>query len=160
VHEEKTLIWCFQVERSVECKRSTEVDFDSFTLGVDVIDQQHFEIFRAYQSLMDAVERGMGCEQVGIILYKMTVYVREHLKEEEKLLRSMGYPDIKTHIQKHRQFQSKVKQLVKKYDDVKFSNREECHKTASDTASFICDWFKEHINNVDRAYVPHILLKK
>jgi hemerythrin-like metal-binding protein len=153
------LSWYVLEGKIMECKSSSNADFDSLKLGIEVIDQQHFEIFRAYLSLMTAVEKGMGCEQVGVILYKMTVYVREHLKEEERMLRSVEYPDIKPHIQKHRHFQNEVKQLVERYDEVKFSNREECHKTALDTASFICDWFREHINTVDRAYVPHILSK-
>ncbi len=130
--------------------------FDNLKLGIEKIDKQHLRIFHSYHALHDAVKRGGGCAQLGIILYEMSVYVREHFNYEEKQLKSAQYANIEQHIEEHRIFKEKIAAFEKKFEEVKYEDPKQGEAVAVEAAELIYKWLISHINENDRKYVEYV----
>ena len=56
---------------------------DSYRLGVERIDQQHMELFRMTEDLVNAVKAGAGVEEYQKALGFLKDYVVYHFRDEE-----------------------------------------------------------------------------
>lgn len=64
----------------------------SLSVGVKQIDEQHQELFRRVNELVDAMHRGRSQAQLGEMLSFLSVYVVQHFGAEEKLMSERWYP--------------------------------------------------------------------
>ena len=75
----------------------------TLSVGVPALDEQHRELFRRVDRLLDAVLRRDRSE-AGRLLGWLRGYVTEHFAEEERLMAELGYPDAERHVEEHRRF--------------------------------------------------------
>lgn len=116
-------------------------------VGVEKIDEQHHELFRRFDVLVDACKARRGKEEVGRLLDFLNEYVISHFSEEESLMVGSDYPDFNGHLAQHKHF-------IRKLDDL----REELLRDGPSTGVVIktnqtvLAWLIEHIKQVDTRF--------
>jgi hemerythrin len=75
----------------------------TLSVGVPEIDEQHQELFRRIDRLLDAMLH-QDRSEVGQLLAFLHGFVLEHFAAEERLMAEVEYPDAERHILEHREF--------------------------------------------------------
>ena len=75
---------------------------EKYSLHVEKIDEQHKEIFRL-SALVDAIDKNTTKEDIKELLSKFFTYMRDHFRDEEAYMKSIGYPLLKKHHQLHQE---------------------------------------------------------
>ena len=116
-----------------------------FETGIPIIDSQHKALFDAVNKLADSFKTGNSTAQVKASLDFLVKYTLEHFQTEEKHMKDMGYPKLTSHMAEHAQLVSKAQALQDKLADGK--------PVTVEVTTFLADWLKHHINEVDMGYV-------
>ncbi|GHU75271.1 hemerythrin [Clostridia bacterium] len=85
---------------------------DSLATGVALIDEQHKELFRAIDMLMDTSQKG----RIPEVLKFLSDYVDKHFADEQKLHASSVYPKAAVHRTYHENFVRTLRENVAKYN--------------------------------------------
>ncbi|HWI39994.1 MAG TPA: bacteriohemerythrin [Verrucomicrobiae bacterium] len=83
--------------------------------GVGQIDDQHRELFKRFNGLLDACNQGKGKDEVIKVLLFLDDYIRSHFAAEEELQRKIGYPSYESHRAQHAQFKDELAKLEKDF---------------------------------------------
>jgi hemerythrin len=116
-----------------------------FETGIAIIDSQHKTLFDAVNKLADSFKTGTAATQVKASLDFLVSYTDEHFKTEEKFMKEMGYPKLSSHMAEHGQLLAKAKDLQIRLAEGK--------PVTVEVTTFLADWLKHHINEVDMGYV-------
>lgn len=81
---------------------------EDYEIGNELIDGEHKEIFARIDLLM-AAKTDDEVRQMAVF---MANYVVEHFRDEEELMRSVGYPDYDAHRQLHAEFRQSIEAKV------------------------------------------------
>ncbi len=122
---------------------------DSFSVGVPVLDEQHKELIKMINKLVESNQLSADSEIVSETLYDMTRYMNYHFRTEENYLLDSDYPGYSTHKQQHDQFMEKTIQFCEET-----INRKE--NIPAEVLSFLMDWLTNHILKSDMQYKPHL----
>ncbi len=122
---------------------------DSFSVGVAAMDTQHKRLVELVNRIYEAMRGSKGDQVVATILQELVVYTKTHFTAEETLMRKAGYPQLETHIVRHKALLEKVQQMT----DISKSGK--MVATVS-LATFLKDWLVTHIQNEDRLYGIYI----
>lgn len=114
--------------------------------GVDIIDQQHREIFHRGNLFVESCKSGKGREALLDTLNFLAHYVEDHFGQEEQLMAAHNYPDMEQHIEQHQDFRAQVRSL---HEQV--SEHGPSFNVLADTNQKILDWLIGHIKKTDRA---------
>ena len=124
-------------------------------VGVAGIDNQHKEIFRRIDALLEASLKGAGRERLAELLPFLGTYVVQHFADEEKAMREAGYPEYPRHKQLHAAFLAEFTLLKKRYE------------TEGATTSLtlvvqkkVVEWLMQHIRKEDKAVGAFLKSKK
>jgi len=119
---------------------------EELATGIEVIDNQHKELFRRIDGLLEACKAGKGREAVAGVLTFLENYVVEHFAAEEKIQRDNLYPEYSNHKAMHAAFIDDVAKLKQQFEDegpslamVMVTNRK------------VVDWLVHHIKKSDKA---------
>ena len=118
---------------------------DDFSVGVASLDEQHKKIINFINKLIDQPEIDVHSETVHDILAEMLMYSKEHLYDEEMLLRKNGYPHFDSHVHYHMSY-------LEKFVDLSMSATESNETVPADLLAFLRDWWINHILNEDMKY--------
>lgn len=116
-----------------------------FETGITVIDTQHKALFEAVNRLADSFKAGTSKQAVKDSMDFLVKYTVEHFQTEEKFMKDMGYPKLTSHMAEHAQLVAKATELQGRLNDGK--------PVTMEVSSFLADWLKHHINEVDMGYV-------
>lgn len=111
----------------------------------DEIDNQHKELFRRINSLLDACNQGKGREEVGKTLQFLEDYVITHFSAEEEYMQRYNYHGYSTHKAQHLGF-------IKDFTDLKKQLQEEgpAIQVIIRTNHLLVDWILNHIRRIDK----------
>lgn len=123
---------------------------DSFSVGVDLVDNDHKLLVSLIKQLNDAVEGGQGREVVGSVLNVLIEYTESHFSREERLMEKGGYPDLPAHRKHHEKLCAQVREMVDQY------KRGETETLDRHILEFLSDWLTGHILGVDMQYRPYV----
>jgi hemerythrin-like metal-binding protein len=117
----------------------------SLAIGVPEIDDQHRTLLERAGRFAAAVhgqERSARLEELFDFLSK---YALEHFASEERLMRSVDYPDLERHAAEHRGFRERLGSLAPQWDS-------EGESTAMLLAllGFLDSWLTEHVRGSDQ----------
>jgi len=127
---------------------------ESLAVGVDEIDNQHKELFKAVNNLLDACSRGDGKEETEKMMKFLGEYVIRHFSAEERYQQRSGYPDYANHKKLHDEFIIEFKNMQEQY-----------HKSGANGVLIIqmnkkvSDWLLRHIGRVDKALGEYLKSK-
>lgn len=124
-------------------------------VGVKIIDEQHKEIFRRVDALLEACKAGKGKDAVGGMLTFLEDYIVEHFAAEEAIQMQYAYPSYNAHKQEHERFIQSVDELKKK-----FEKEGPSLMTVLETNRTVVDWLVKHIKKVDMDLGAYLKLSK
>lgn len=122
-----------------------------FETGIPIIDTQHKALFEAVNKLADSFKAGTSAAQVKASMDFLVKYTVEHFQTEEKYMREIDYPKLTSHMAEHAQLVAKAQGLQAKLADGK--------PVTVEVTTFLADWLKHHINEVDMGYVEFLKAK-
>ncbi|HAN79610.1 MAG TPA: bacteriohemerythrin [Bacteroidales bacterium] len=126
---------------------------DSMKLGISAIDDQHKKMVDMIDEFYTALKNGAGNESIQKLIKGMNDYTVFHFSYEEKLLKEKGYPVFDSHKEDHDRFIAKVKDFESRFNTGKLL-------LTIEVTSFLKDWWSNHIQKSDRAYVEHLANSK
>lgn len=118
----------------------------SLAVGVKIIDEQHQELFRKVNGLLEALLKNQGKEELGRMLGFLGTYTIDHFAAEEKLMAQYKYPEAAKHKQQHTAFVDAFLKLKAEFD--------KSGPTANVSITlnrFVCQWLRDHIGATDTA---------
>ncbi len=86
---------------------------DKYSLHVEKIDKQHKELFRL-SAVVESLDETTTKEEIKELLNSFFAYMREHFRDEEAYMKSIGYPLLKKHHQLHQEIIEDFGNLIKK----------------------------------------------
>ena len=118
---------------------------ENFSVGIRKIDEQHKEIIRIINKLIESNEKRVDSELISETLMKMTQYALKHFKTEENLMSEYNYPEYEKHKEEHILFRKKT---------VSFSLDTMSHKKEipDEVLSYLREWWINHILVTDAKY--------
>ncbi len=120
-----------------------------YDVGVKSIDDEHRTILETLDKLFTIVESNGERDAIMPVLSDFLDRTRKHFTEEEELLCKTGYPSLLTHKSAHDVYLNKIQIYQKNVIDGNVS-------FAIERVAFFRRWFKDHILEVDKLYVPFI----
>jgi hemerythrin len=115
------------------------------SVGVEEIDRQHKEFIAALNSLLDAMAKGKGRDEIGNILYFIEGYVEKHFNLEEEYMRRFMYPKYHAHKAIHDGFRKEMSVIKQEYGE-----KGEAIRLVIKVEKNMLDWLITHINEVDK----------
>jgi|SRR6185369_9910030 len=119
--------------------------------GNSNIDNQHKELFRRFDSLMDACNQRKGKEELCKVLFFLGDYVRTHFAMEEELQLKSSYPQYPAHKEQHEGF---IKDLEKL--DQQFKTEGATLSLVIQTNQSMVNWLINHINVKDKDLAAYL----
>jgi len=115
--------------------------------GVDEIDEQHKEIFKRINALLEACRHGRGKSEVGNVMKFLEDYIAEHFNAEERQMSAHQYPGLSAHKAEHLSF-------IKNYIDLKrqFEAQGPGVHIVVMVNHLVVNWLQDHIKKVDTAF--------
>jgi hemerythrin len=139
------------VHRKMASKQFVEWK-DSYSVGIDSIDQQHKKLLSLINQLQTAVDYSTGEQFEREALDELVDYTKTHFTYEEGLMRDNDYPDFVAHKAQHEKMFKKVGEVLAEY--------EQDHDTAmANAAQYLKDWLIHHINGTDKEYSSYLIGK-
>ncbi|MCB2100942.1 MAG: hemerythrin family protein [Rhodobacterales bacterium] len=121
----------------------------SYSVGVPVLDAQHKSLLRLINRLEAEGDRaGM----VAYVFDELDAYIREHFRDEERLMAAAGYPDLEPHKAEHRRFNDWLSSVKVAYN----SGGVSAFYITETVGNFLKDWLVGHILGSDMAYKDHL----
>jgi hemerythrin len=119
---------------------------EELSVGIDVIDAQHRELFSTAESLLAAAEKGGGQGEVTKMVAFLEEYVETHFQTEEMYMKRHNYPDYPTHKIEHTTFINDFYDLRQELD-----NDGVTPELTVRLADRVADWLASHIGRMDKA---------
>lgn len=114
--------------------------------GVEEIDDQHKELFKRLNALLDACSEQKGKEEIGSYLAFLEDYVVQHFTAEETAMTRAAYPGLAAHQQEHDYFKQRIATIKKEFLD--YGATIHVVLLAVRTSG---DWLFSHIQKTDRS---------
>lgn len=127
---------------------------DSLNLGIDIIDNQHREIFETINKLMLSFGEGHETDSVYEALEFIESYVHKHFVTEEFYLKKYNYRDTEAHIKMHKAFSDKLSEYKAHYRRSGLSRL-----AAIEMNDILIQWWNNHILKTDFSYIDCIFEK-
>ncbi len=123
---------------------------DSYSVGIDSIDQQHKKLLNLINQLQTAVDYSTGEQFEREALDELVDYTKTHFTYEEGMMEDNDYPDFAAHKAQHEKMFKKVEEVLAEY--------EKDHDTAmANAAQYLKDWLIHHINGTDKQYSSYLI---
>lgn len=117
---------------------------ERLAVGYPLIDEQHQELFRRFNDLLDACHQRRGRERIEELLLFLDDYVQTHFGEEERLMDHHDYPGAAEHKEEHSSFIRKLTSLRET-----LQNRGATLDLVINTNQTLLNWLISHIKIVD-----------
>jgi len=113
--------------------------------GIPKLDEQHLEIFRQAEILVDKAKAG----QIPETLNYLAQHVARHFGAEERAQAAIGYSGLEAHRKGHADFAHRFREFKKRFEAAGQARQTEVVK---EIHHFLLQWFTTHIMNQDRAF--------
>jgi len=118
--------------------------------GIELIDDQHMELFRRMDKLELAIYSGMGAAELAHLVKYLEEYVVEHFQAEETIMQKINYPDFIKHHTQHKKFRALVDEIISTCKDKGADSY-----LAIEVNKKMRGWWENHILKLDMDYVPY-----
>ena len=113
--------------------------------GNNTIDLQHKELFRRFNDLLEACNKGKGHHEVGQLLEFLSSYVQSHFAAEEYLQKKHGYEGYEDHKKKHDDFIRDLQEI-----QTEFHAEGAGISVVIRTNKMLVNWLIKHISGTDK----------
>ncbi|MFT0211588.1 bacteriohemerythrin [Pseudomonas sp. F1_0610] len=123
---------------------------DEYVLGIDVVDQQHRQLFTYFKEIDDAIA-ARNAQEVEIVVNGLVNYAISHNTFEESLMEQANYPLLEAHHKIHESFKKRAMSYLDK-----LNSGADPFKIAEQVRIYIGLWLVSHVKHEDRDYVPYV----
>jgi hemerythrin len=126
--------------------------YNSYSIGIPLVDAQHKELVRLTNKLYEGCFQGQEASKKAFLqtIRGVVEYVGYHFSTEEKIMLRVNYPGYNEHKKQHTDFVHQVYSEVEKFESNKpFSPME--------FVTFLKDWVLEHIAITDKKMGNYLL---
>lgn len=117
---------------------------DTFSIGLDEIDDQHKSLFDLINQIWDAIVARSEPQSVFALLDELEKYTVAHFAAEETFMRVTNYPNFDRHKEQHAIFVNRVAEEKKRAIAAGVLSIDLLH--------FLKDWLVQHILVLDKDY--------
>lgn len=132
---------------------------DKYLLSVELIDDQHKELFNRVEGFIKTVRSDAPWEdklqQVNETLEFMKVYVVEHFRDEEEYQLKIGYPGYEQHKKVHTDMVEFVLQISEEYEKSGYSE-----PLIQQFAGRLLTWLINHVSSEDQKIADYAIDKE
>ncbi len=122
---------------------------DNYKIGVDLIDEQHKELFRRVWEFTRIIRSSENwenrIEQVKKTMDFMKDYVIIHFNDEEAYQEEINYPDFELHKQAHAKFREGINQYVELFENEGFTEEK-----IQEFGGKLMTWLIVHVGKMDQ----------
>ena len=118
-------------------------------VGIDDIDEQHKELFRRINKLVESVRQSRCRETIPQVIEFLEEYVIVHFSEEEKYMKEHGYPGYEEHKALHSEFLESISGLKEELEKLR-NKGGSSYELSVTTNQVVVEWIVAHIIKVDR----------
>jgi len=130
---------------------------EKYVTGIELIDNQHKELFSLTNELFNACIGRNDYETLDDVfketMERMVNYVRFHFSAEQVLLQRIRYPGYQDHKKEHDTLVINILEAVKEYNEGKKLVPNQFVRT-------LRDWILSHIAFSDQLYVSYVTAQK
>ncbi len=120
-----------------------------YNTGIQLIDEQHKELFRIVELLRRSVQEGAERKVVEALLADLVASSERHFATEESYMSKFGYPDFMQHVSEHASMLTSLHELLVRF--------QESHQAlALMVPTFMEGWLKHHISDGDFGFVTFL----
>jgi hemerythrin len=123
----------------------------ALSVGIDIIDEQHKELFEKINDLVEAIRSHTCKYKIGDVVKFLEDYVVFHFGEEEKFMLELGYPDYKHHKAQHEEFMRNIERIKEILPTLEGGRKPGSYDLSVETNQLVVDWIIEHISQVDKS---------
>lgn len=130
---------------------------EDLTTGIEEIDNQHIEMLTRIKEFLDSslsLSPGELYIQGTEFLYFLIHYAKDHLKDEEELMRQWNYPGMDIHLLKHEEYNMHISALEHIHKEEGISQRFIGH-----LENFVMGWCISHIKSEDVEFAKFLKQK-
>lgn len=120
-----------------------------YSTGIQLIDEQHKELFSEVNQLRRSIQEGVDREVIGQLLESILDLSARHFATEEAFMSQYGYPDLIQHVAEHTSMLTSLQELQAKF-------LESHHTIALMVPTFMEGWLKHHISDGDFGFVTFL----
>jgi len=117
-----------------------------FEVGIHHIDTQHKILFKLLNDLYNATENSETIDQAvelsQEVFKNLGEYIEIHFRDEEKIMKDNGWPKLDEHINSHRKFEARVKDLSEAFNQTE-------NILFPSIITFLEKWLIKHIKGTD-----------
>jgi hemerythrin len=122
---------------------------DGYSLGIPAIDLQHRRIFDCFITIAgESTKHDKLLAEFAVA--RLAVLLQEHFGLEERMMRTLCYPELERHIEQHRGYGVDVDDLAQKTAGTKAGLSLEMIKATQ-------KWLRDHIATSDQHYMDFFL---
>lgn len=122
---------------------------DSYSVGIQVIDDDHKKLMQLINNLQSAVLYPTDASFERAALDELVAYTKYHFQREEELMQQYEYPDFAEHKKQHDAMIAKVAGYLEAYE----KDRE---GTVKELTVILKDWLIKHISGTDQEYSGYL----
>lgn len=122
---------------------------DDFKLGEAEIDREHWGLFALINDLSDKHAQGAGDASITSTIDALAAYVDVHFEHEERLMRSVGYPELDSHIELHVALARRVEEYKAAFE------RQAARFDFNGFTAFLTEWLTDHILHEDMQFAKY-----
>jgi hemerythrin len=119
----------------------------SLAIGIEVIDNQHKQIFEHLLAIENSVAKRDPWHILRFLLSQMAEYMKFHLAVEESMLEIIRYPQRADHCRAHAGIMEQIAELERKLQTA---------GSEANLVSFFENWFIRHVLGDDRQYADYV----
>ncbi len=120
------------------------------SVGVDIIDNQHKELFNRINSLVEAIKQHICKDKISGVIQFMEDYIHAHFNEEERFMLKYDYPGYQHHKAQHEYFKNELYILKSELIKIEGGAKPGSYDLSVTTNQVVVDWILEHIVIVDK----------
>lgn len=120
-----------------------------YETGIQIIDEQHQELFRIVENLRRMVQDGNRRREIETLLGELVTCSERHFAAEEAYMSRFHYPDLVPHVAEHASMLTSLQELRAKF-------QENHQAMALMVPTFLEGWLKHHISDGDFGFVTFL----
>jgi len=117
---------------------------NSWSIGIDEIDEDHKKLVNLIQKLFGALISAQGADYVKTVFFELIDYTRYHFEREEEIFKKYNYSELEHHKQLHQNLIQQVLDISKE-----LLSEGETEKVSDDFFEFLKHWLVDHILEED-----------
>lgn len=118
---------------------------DSFSVGINTIDEQHKKLIAIINKLHTAMKEGQSHIILEEILRELTDYVKTHFSFEERHFAHFHYESSDLHKNQHNEFVLKISSFERQFKAGELS-------LSIEIMNYLMKWLTNHIKIEDKKY--------